>query len=277
MLSPLFVSLCHANPFSACAEENEHLLGLDLADSADGNAQLPIDMLIGCDYYWDLVTGRICRNERGPTAIHTKLGWVLSGPTLSSTSTLCSTTNFSTTHLLRVDCQMLESKQLDEQLESLGIHEEEKTLYDDFTSNITFKDGRYKVLLPWKEFHEPLPDNYLLSLKRLRGLLCRLKHDPTILKEYNDTIQDQVAKGIIEPVPPDKTNAKGVTPSCCCTQGQIHNQATGSLRCLGKNHWSVIEHNVYTRAPSSSSLFSIYGYVSDHMMLLSLPTSRKLF
>lgn len=56
------------------------------------------------------------------------------------------------THSLRVDCQALESTQLDEQLksfwelESLGIHEEEKTLYDDFANSIFFKDGRYKVL-----------------------------------------------------------------------------------------------------------------------------------
>lgn len=62
-------------PISASVEENDHLLGLDLADSSDGNTQY---MLIGCDYYWDR---SICRNERGPTVvIHTKIGWVLSGP-----------------------------------------------------------------------------------------------------------------------------------------------------------------------------------------------------
>ena len=113
-------------------------------------------MLIGCDYYWDLVTGSICRSEGGPTAIHTKLGWVLSGPTLSSNLAMRSATMCSTTHLLRVHCQTLESTQLEQlrsfwELESLGIHEEEKTLYDDFASDIMFQDGRYKVFLPWKE------------------------------------------------------------------------------------------------------------------------------
>ena len=63
---------------------------------------------------------------------------------------------------------MPETTGLDEQLrsfwelESLGIHEVEKTLYDDFSSNVMFQDGRYKVSLPWKEFHE-IPDNYYLS------------------------------------------------------------------------------------------------------------------
>ena len=61
-------------------------------------------------------------------------------------------------------------------------------------------DGRYKVSIPWKEFHEPLPDNYQLSLKRLQGLLCRLKQDPAILREYDSTIKDQLKKGITEAV-----------------------------------------------------------------------------
>ena len=197
-------------PITASVETNDHLMGLDLADSADGNSCLPVDILIGSDYYWDLVTGSICRSEKGPTAIHTKLGWVLSGPTLSTSSVLCSST---TTHLLRVDDKPAESTQLAEQLrsfwelESLGISEEEKTLYDEFVNNIIFQGGRYKVPLPWKEFHEPLADNYLLSVKRLRGLLQRLKRDPELLKEYDRTIQEQLTKGVIEPVSPDeKTN-----------------------------------------------------------------------
>lgn len=77
-------------------------------------------------------------------------------------------------------------------------------MYDEFTSHATFCDGRYSVPLPWKEFHEPLPSNYALCLKRLRGLLTRLKQDPHILKEYDSTIRDQLAKGIIEVVPNDE-------------------------------------------------------------------------
>ena len=177
-------------PITASVETNKQLMGLDLADFADGDSRLPVDVLIGSDYYWDLVTGSICRSEKGPTAIHTKLCWVLSGPTLSPSSALCSSTCITTTHLLWVGDKPSESMQLDEQLrtfwelESLGICEEEKTLYDEFASNITFQDGRYKVSLPWKEFHGPLADNYLLSVRRLRGLLQRLKHDPYILREY---------------------------------------------------------------------------------------------
>ena len=196
-------------PITACVQQNKQFIGLDLADYSDGNSSLHIDMLIGSDYYWDLVTGSVCRGDGGLTAVHTKLGWVLSGPAFARDSAQCSM-NLTTTHVLHVDSQRAESAGLEEQLrsfwelESLGIHQEEKTLYDDFTSNVAFQDGRYKVSLPWKEFHDPLPDNYQLSLKRLRGLLCRLKQDPIILKEYDRTIKDQLDKGIIEVVPMGK-------------------------------------------------------------------------
>ena len=165
-----------SQPISVSVEAHDHLLRLDLADSADGSSRLPVDILVGCDYYWELVTGSICRGVQGPTAIHTKLGWVLSGPTQPSETAARSATCVTTTHLLRVDSQPAESAQLSEvlrsfwELESLGVHEH-KTLYDEFASQVTFQDGRYKVSLPWKELHEPLSDNYQLSVNRLNGLL----------------------------------------------------------------------------------------------------------
>ena len=196
MLLMLYVvpTICEplvSQPITACIERNSKFKGLDLADYSDGSTT--VDMLIGSDYYWDLVTGSICKGDGGLTAVHTKLGWVLSGPASAQDSVQCSM-NLITTHVLRADTQMPDTTGLDAQLrsiwelESLGIHEVEKTLYDDFSSNITFQDGCYKVSLPWKEFHEPLPDNYYLSLKRLRGLLHRLKQNPEILKEYDSTI-----------------------------------------------------------------------------------------
>ncbi|MCG8623377.1 MAG: hypothetical protein MJE68_15465, partial [Proteobacteria bacterium] len=73
-------------------------------------------------------------------------------------------------------------------------------MYDEFANTIVFRDGRYMVSLPWKEFHSPLPNNYQLSHNRLRGLLHRLKQTPSILREYDGIIRDQVDKGIVEPV-----------------------------------------------------------------------------
>jgi hypothetical protein len=64
-------------PISGCVEENQHLARLNLADFSDGSSSLEVDILIGSDYYWSLVTGEVCRGNSGPIAIQT---WVLSGP-----------------------------------------------------------------------------------------------------------------------------------------------------------------------------------------------------
>ena len=51
-----------------------------------------------------------------------------------------------------------------------------------------------------------LPDNYQLSLKRVRCLGKRLKLDPAILREYNITIKSQMQQGIVESVKPLEDN-----------------------------------------------------------------------
>jgi len=61
-------------------QKYNHLSNLQLADPITGNENAHIDVLIGSDQYWKLVTGCVIKGEQGPTAIHTRLGWVLSGP-----------------------------------------------------------------------------------------------------------------------------------------------------------------------------------------------------
>ena len=107
MTVSLYVVPSICNPITcqsvdASVAADELLRDLDLADPTDGTFQLPVDLLIGCDYYWGLrspeayvVTGT------GPTA---KLGWVLSGPTSSEQSSHCST-NLVTTHISDVESQ----------------------------------------------------------------------------------------------------------------------------------------------------------------------------
>ena len=80
-------------------------------------------------------------------------------------------------------------------------------MFTEFKEKIQFKSGRYEVSLPWRDVHQPLPDNYQLALKRLRGLQHRLQQQPTLLKEYDTIIQDQLKQEVVEvvkdPEPPD--------------------------------------------------------------------------
>ena len=116
------------------------------------------------------------------------IGWVLSGsaPTAGTTQHLI----LATTHVLKIDAAPAhnEQRRLEEllqsflDLESLGIIGTEKTLYDEFCNNVTVQDGRYEVLLPWRDIHKPLPDNYNLGRKRLKGLLHHLQQNPDLLQ-----------------------------------------------------------------------------------------------
>lgn len=164
-----------------------------------------VDVLIGSDYYRQFTTGKVLHGDSGPVAIHTRLGWVLSGHT-TPTGRPTPAVNLISTHSLRIDSEHCSTGKLDEtlrsfwELESLGICEPDKSVFEDFESSIQFKEGRYEVSLSWKESHAPLPTNYKLSLKRLHGLLRQLRHDPAILKQYDATIWDQIKKGIVQVV-----------------------------------------------------------------------------
>ena len=78
---PLICKPLSHQPISTCKSSYAHLALLDFADIDDGKGELPIDILIGSDHYWKIVTGKVVQGESGPTAIETHLGWVLSGPT----------------------------------------------------------------------------------------------------------------------------------------------------------------------------------------------------
>ena len=200
---PMICEPLIGQPINVCINQNPHLTGLELADWAEQGSKLEVDVLIGSDYYWDLVTGAVSKSTGGPTAIHTKLGWVLSGPITVKGPNQCST-NLVTTHVLRIDAQpdpLNDQLRAFWELESLGIHPNEKSMYDDSISNIKFREGRYEVSLPWKQFHQPLPDNYHLSQKRLHGLLKRLHQNPALLRDYDCIIREQIEKGIVEDAP----------------------------------------------------------------------------
>lgn len=202
---PVICEPFNCQPVTLCQTSYPHLAELPLADPSDGQERLDVSILIGSDQYWSFINGETRRGQAGPVAIRSDFGWVLSGPVGFATS---DTPRFTlVTHSLHVDTVLLQDTQmLDDRLksfwdlESFGISNVERTVYDEFQDKIRFADGRYEVSLPWKEPHPPLPDNHQLSLKRLQGLLQRLRHDRKILLEYDSIIKEQEGLGIIERV-----------------------------------------------------------------------------
>ena len=87
-----------ANRVELAVKNNPCLLGLKLADFCTEGKTLGVDILVGSDY-WKLVTSHTIRWAQGPTAVHTKLGWVLSGPVCLRSVENQQRSNLVTTHV----------------------------------------------------------------------------------------------------------------------------------------------------------------------------------
>ena len=110
---------------------------MDLADPHFSGENLDVNILIGSDHYWQVVTGIVMRGACEPTAIETKFGWVLSGP-VHGISSEPSVANLVSSYVLRLNASpgTTESEaNLDMSLktfwdlESLGINSSESSLF----------------------------------------------------------------------------------------------------------------------------------------------------
>ena len=133
------------------------LKGLKLADRLQSPENLDVDIIIGNDYYGQLITGKIIKTENEALiAIESKFGWLLSGPVQNESNhendlnTLCQ----------RIEITPVQESKLDNLLtkfwEISKIPEESDKNDDiitDFQKTIRFNEatGRYNVRLPWKQ------------------------------------------------------------------------------------------------------------------------------
>ena len=218
---PIICSPLSNQATNVAVERYPHLQGIELADLSTGSSEIEIDVLIGADYYWNFVSSIVRRGETaGPIALYTKLGWVLSGPVVTECQNKpgCAV-NLTSTHVLRVDTVAFEPKESPDNLhdllskfwdlETLGIRQDEMSVYDKFTQEVKFNGERYEAKLPFKEEHPMLPDNYALCVKRLSSTLRRLRAKPEVLQEYDRIISEQEKSGIVQKVQVEKPTIPG--------------------------------------------------------------------
>ena len=133
---PLICEPLSCQPVAYTKQQYSHLSELDLADFSRVGDELQIDALIGSDHYWQLVTGRVMRGGSGPTAIHTQLGWVLSGPVgetsdPSNCACLPSSYSFHISHSSGSSVSLDNSLKAFWELESLGIKQDEPSVFEE--------------------------------------------------------------------------------------------------------------------------------------------------
>ena len=247
-------------------DEFPRLAGLQLADDAKAETRSEVDILIGCDSSAKFFTGevQIPENQRGPTAMNTLLGWVLSGQGVRKRTRL-SDMEETNTYLLKVDCKSVEieiGNQLEKfwDFESIGIRDKE-TVVESFTKNISFSDEKYSVSLPFRENSPVLPDNYVNTVRRLDSTVKRLRKEPKVLKECDSIVKEQLEKGVIEKVEVNKP----VEP------GQVHylpgqivtrkDALTTKIRMVfdasSKSHGVCLNDTLHTGPSLTEQLYSV--------------------
>ena len=163
-----------------------------LAD-VPGNSTDPLDIIIGEDYYDQIVNGRPVPISGGLKATLTIFGWMLHGNKSQSS------VHSNTACVLRATVQ----EQLAEfwNLEHLGVlasELNERDIEGDIRNNLSRDNcGRYTVEWPWKPHaRQHLAPNKSLSEQRLQKLIARMSDEEYVA--YDSHIQQLEIDGYIE-------------------------------------------------------------------------------
>jgi len=140
-----------------------YLRNIPLTHPVTTEQQFQISLLKRADYYWNIIESHIIRGSHGPTAMKSKIGYLLSGPMVSDSSSAI----FHTSVLDTADHDL----QRFWMIKSTGT----SSMSDNPNSNVFIQsyinshisrspDGLYTAKFPWKTNHSPLPTNYDLSV-----------------------------------------------------------------------------------------------------------------
>ena len=218
-----FPTICSKLPLPVKIDQFAKLKSLDLADAPE-NINRPIEILVGSDEYWGIVTGGKVIRDRGLVAVESKLGWLLSGVCEGTTGKKKSShDSFASTNLIFNDGDAYLQEERDDlkaqlacfwETESIGVKGEsaESKIYDNkgFLRSIQHDGTRYSVDLPWTAEKEQLPDHEKLCEDRALRLHERLKRNPELMEKYDEIMKEQLKTGVLEPVPEkDAENKEG--------------------------------------------------------------------
>ena len=180
-----------------------YLQGLALAHPITGDRPVEISLLIGVDHYWKLVGDHVIRGD-GPTAVQSKLGYLLSGPLYHSNHTQEITNTFHVSVSPPNIEQVVEKFWTIESTGTLPTSPQPQSrdhFTDDYLASIVQEDsGSYVVKFPWRDNHAPLPSNFKICERRTRALVRRLNNMPDLMRAYNDIIKEQERRGFIEKI-----------------------------------------------------------------------------
>ncbi|XP_072377717.1 uncharacterized protein [Diabrotica undecimpunctata] len=151
-----------------------------------------IDMLIGADLFWDLLTeGKIYLGNGLPILQNTKLGWVVSGK--SPVSTSLSRCNFANT-IYSEDAQLKRFWELEEVPVNSVLPKDESECENHFHRNTTRnEEGRFVVKLSLKLSPDVLGDSFNTACTRFVNLEKRFNQNNNFQIQYSQFIKEYIS------------------------------------------------------------------------------------
>ncbi|GFU19650.1 integrase catalytic domain-containing protein [Nephila pilipes] len=187
---------------------------MKLADPDDPLSSLPIEILIGADFYWNVMhSDAPVKLSDSLALVPSSFGWILSG------SRSHATVSFNpTVHSINVDTFTHELDNMVRNfwnLESIGIQPiQEKLrlstrnaeLLTNFHQSFKIIDGRRVVHLPWKPEVKLTSSNYDTAIHRFNSWTRRIHANTELNQKYAKQMQDYINKKQVEAVLKDTQN-----------------------------------------------------------------------
>ncbi|GFU53508.1 integrase catalytic domain-containing protein [Nephila pilipes] len=180
---------------------------MKLADPDDPLSSLPIEILIGADFYWNVMhSDAPFKLSDSLALVPSSFGWILSG------SRSHATVSFNpTVHSINVDTFTHELDNMVRNfwnLESIGIQPiQEKLrlsthnaeLLTNFHQSFKIIDGRRVVHLPWKPEVKLTKSNYDTAIHRFNYWTRRIHTNTELKQKYAKQMQDYIDKNKSKP------------------------------------------------------------------------------
>ena len=208
----------------------KYLRGIQLAENYTVSNDEEIDIMIGLDYYWSFVTGRVKRQVGKPIAIESVLGWILQSQTNDNTpnSSMATTlTCITTSEAQEINKQLKKFWELEEvnQVKEPQWSKEDREIHTAFLNDIMYdSDKRYQVRLPVKPQIEELANNKSGAVSRCKIIQRRLNKNPNLGTKYREALKEHIDSGFAE----------------------IVNECNEPKRCFYSPHHPVIKENSLT-------------------------------
>jgi len=174
-----------------------------LADPRGDSENIPIEILIGGDHYWEIVkdTSPI-RLSPSVVLLLSKLGWILSG---NRSAVTASSIMVNYVNLDQISCPSDDAVRRFWDLETLGITDKQKksmsardtALLRDFHASYSLQDQRRVVSLPRKE-NINLPSHHHNVKRLLRRLEQILEGNVALRHVYHNHMLDYIRKEKVE-------------------------------------------------------------------------------